>query len=194
MSRFGTRTRMLGSSASDLVGSWLQSSPIKSIQRGVITIAAGATSNTATLSPAVVTGNCRIVWLGTLAASDANGPSVNACRVELTSTTVVTAYVNSTGAAGRDVGFEVIEYWPGVIRTVQRSTLATAGATSGTAAITAVTLAKSTLDNLGFTSTSVTESAMGNTFKLILTSSTLITGDGINALTRTCGYQVIEWT
>ena len=168
------------------------SSLIMSVQRGVVSIPFNGTSATSTIA-AVNPDNCRLIFLNTINPSDANGPSVNACRVELTNSTTVTAFVNSTAASTREVGFEVIEYMPGVLRRVQRGTISTSGATSGAATITAVDMAKTTLDPLGFTSTSTVDTAQNCWFKLILTNATTVTGNGLSAITRTAGFQITEW-
>lgn len=174
-----------------MVGLWGASSLIKSIQRGTISITSGATSNTATIA-AVDPNNTRIVFLNTIPPSG-GGTETNACRVALTNSTTVTAFVNSTGASDRIVGYEVIEYLPGVIKSVQRGTLATSAAASGTATITAVDMNKATLDHLGYTMTTSANVSTDGWFKLILTDSTTVTGNGLSAYTRTAGYQVIEW-
>lgn len=93
---------------------------IKSIQRGVIAIA-GAASATATIT-AVHLRHARLRFLGYTNSTD---DAVNMiARVELTDETTVTALRYATVAAGTSVGWEVTEYWPGVIKSVQRGSVA----------------------------------------------------------------------
>ena len=194
MSRYGARTRLLGAGSQARVGQWFQRSLIKSIQRGTISIANGATSNTATVT-AVVLANSRLVNLGNDAGSDTTADTV-CVRIALTNSTTITATVNTVSAAvARVVSYELIEYWPGVMKSVQRGTLTTAAAASGTAAITSVTTTKATLDFLGMTTTyAVTDGVLTQVqFRIELTNATTITGNGTTAITRTAGYQVIEW-
>lgn len=175
-----------------LVSLWGAPSLIQSIQRGSITIPAAAASNTATIT-AVDTARTRIVFLGTVMGADAGGADNLACRVALTNATTVTASSNSSASVDRIVYYEVIEYMPGVVRSVQRGTLATTASGSGSATINAVNTAKTMIDNLGFTSTSATETFSESGFRLSLTNSTTIDGSGQGSITRTVGYQATEF-
>ena len=79
---------------------------VKRVQRGTITIGAGANTNTATIT-AVNTEKATLVNLGVVA--DTNNISDQNIRLELTNSTTVTA--RKSGVAGNPVvGFEVIEY------------------------------------------------------------------------------------
>jgi hypothetical protein len=191
LGRLGSRFR-----GSTVVSQWLRggSGGIARIQRASITIAGGgATSNTATII-AVDVSRTRIVWLGT----EDNGAGGNAdtvcCRVELTDPTTVTASCNSASAQVRIVSFEVIEYHPGVIRRIQRGTLATSAATAGTATLTGVDTARTTLDGLGFTTTGAGTGpgTFGGTW--VLTNATTVTFTSIGSFDRTVGYQAVEWS
>lgn len=96
---------------------WL-ASPIKSIQRGTITLTTTATSATATIT-AVTTGKTMINFLGTRGMdsdADSNGetqPAVHFCTLVLTNSTTITA---ARATSGDDhptcyVSYEVIEYY-----------------------------------------------------------------------------------
>ena len=86
------------------------SSPIRSIQRGTITIAAaGATSATATIS-AVSTGKSMVLYRG-FSTSGASFSFGTFPRVTLTSSTSVSAGIGSSAANNVLVDFEVVEYF-----------------------------------------------------------------------------------
>jgi len=164
------------------------SSLIKSIQRGQLFVGLGLSSATATLSPAVDVANARIRLLGySLSAGDTN--NTLAARLTLTSSTVVTLSTNTnTNTAYPYCSWEVVEYMPGVIKSIQRDTVAG----NGTKAITTVNVQKTELDYLGCTgsdgNTNVT--SLG---RVALTSSILVTGNGAGGANDTLGFQVVEF-
>lgn len=184
-------SRMRGVQA---VSTWMRGggTGIVRIQRGTITIGPGATSNTATLASSVDVNRSRLLWLGTQ-TDDAGTSDGVCCRVALTNATTVTATVNSTAGADRVVSFEVIEYAPGVIKRILRSTLTTTGAPSGTATISAVDMGRATLDGLGFTTTGAGTAPSTAQGAWVLTNATTVTFTSRSAFDRTVGYQVIEW-
>jgi hypothetical protein len=170
------------------VGQWLRggAGSVTSVQRNTITIASGATTNTATLSPAVDPDRCRLKILGR-SAPTADAATAAAVRLTFTNGTTITATVNATGSGDRIVAFEVIEYATGAIRSIQRGT-----ATGATQAISAVVPAKTEVDYLGFT-TNAASPGMGEAFARVrLQDATTVAVDGA-AATRTVGFQVVEW-
>lgn len=98
-----------------MAGGTNQNSLVKSIQEVEITIAAGSTSGTASLSPSVDKNKSIIPYHGTRVANSSNDGAALDCRVELTSGSTVTAYVNSTHTSARVVRAVVKEYYPWVI-------------------------------------------------------------------------------
>lgn len=185
-----------GSVFGSRVGQWTQRGIIKSIQRGTITVAGGDLTNTATIT-AVDPGNTRLVCLGN-SSVDAGGGGTGTgpilVSIALTNATTITATRTDT-TSDDIVSYEVIEYWPGVIRTVQRGTVTATAAVSGTAtlATTLQSTSRATLDVLGYQG-GVTFSAVNFLANMVLTNTTTVT------LTRTgtnnnltAGYQVTEW-
>lgn len=154
-------------------------SGIKSIQRG--TIAGGST---ATIT-SVDTANSILRYLGH--SSNNDNQNLDGVRLSLTNATTVTANVDTAGG-GVIVSYEVIEYYPGIIKSIQRSTM---GANT-TATITSVDVTKSQLDFLGVTTTSASSGDQGRCY-LTLTNATTITSGSAGGLTVTAGYQVVEW-
>lgn len=184
--RFGPRLR-----GTQPVSQWLSSGSarIKSIQRGSITIADGTASNTATIA-SVVTENARLVCLGWSSTNVQQADNAFA-RIALTNSTTITATRGAASTGGATtVSYEVIEYEPGAIKSVQRGTFAVSSA-STTQAITAVATSKSQVDHLGFSHTSAT-ATITLTPRLTLTNSTTLTGDTVTT-GAVVGYQVIEW-
>lgn len=192
--RFGPRARVTGSALTSRVAQWTQRSLVKSIQRGTVAVNAPASSNTATIT-AVVPGNTRLVWLGCSSTGTTANPTEMQASITLTNATTVTATRTAGTTLNVLVSFEVIEYWPGVLRTVQRGTVTAAAAVSGTAtlATTLQSTARATLDVLGYqyNFTWSAEDAFG---ELRLTNTTTVTLTRIAANGNlTAGYQVCEW-
>ena len=194
--RYGQRTRMLGSVFFSRVGQLTQRSLIKAIQRGTITLANGQATNTATIT-SVVTGNTRLVYCGnnsTNAGGGGTGTSPCFVRIDLTNATTITATrIDSVDPA--IVSYEAIEYWPGVLRTVQRGTVVATAAVSGTATLgtTLQTITKATLDVLGWNA-NTTLSADNFLGYVDLTNTTTVTITRIGTNNNlTAGYQVCEW-
>lgn len=199
MSRHRPRA-LLGSVMHARVAQASRRSLFASVQRGSATIAAAATSGTATIT-AVDLANSSIRFLGyestNPAADGGNDPSVLFPRIELTNTTTVTAYRTTADATyGRVCKFEVTQYVPGVLKSVQRGTISvTVAATSGTATITAVDTTKSELGFLGFTETYGTVSNNIMCSGCTLTNATTVTTTTGNAAANpvVVGYEVREW-
>lgn len=187
MSRLGMRLR-----GSQPVSQWLRGgSLVKSVQRGTIAIT-GATSNTATIT-SVDTANTRLRLIGRIYDDGGAGTGTNAqylVRIALTNATTVTASVNtSPGGSTCTVSFEVVEYVPGVVKSVQRGTV-TIGA--GTATINAVNVSKAELDHLGLTDNAAALTSGGDT-RLTLTNATTVTVAAGVTSAQVTGYQVVEF-
>lgn len=163
---------------------------IRSVQRGTITIT-GAATGTATIT-AVDAANSRIRFLGQTASLNVVDGTKYFARVTLTNATTVTATANaSPGANSCTVGYEVTEYYPGVLRSVQRGTISCTGG-SATATIAAVNLQKSELSLLGF-SDADTSNNNGVVPTLTLTNATTVTASNVVAAQATAGYEVAEF-
>ena len=107
-----------------LVLLWGQSSLIKSIQRGTINVADNASSNTGTIT-SVDLANAVIIYGYYSSNVQAFGAFVNYSyiftgAVALTNATTVTASISGSSGAGetRTIAYEVIEYVPGVIKSL----------------------------------------------------------------------------
>ena len=175
-----------------MVSLWGASSLIKSVQRGTFDLGAPAvTSGTATIA-AVDLANSIITHTG----KDYGGSSATVyeivTRLELTNTTTVTFYINNAIAAGRILGYEVIEFRPGVLKSSQRGTISAAAA-SATASITEVDVNKSLVFNLGHTSNFTTYQANTTFVRMALTNGTTVTEFEGGSIQVTVGYQVAEF-
>lgn len=176
-----------------MVASWGNRQPIvRSVQRG--TISTAGTSNTATIT-AVDTAHAELVWLGlTQTANNANY-SVMAGRIALTNTTTVTATL--ANANGTTIfSYEVMEYFPGFFRSVQRGTVAVGTGASATATVTSVNMLKARLTGLGYViSTGAAPTNDTYLLKSVFTNATTITFDRATADANnspTAGYQLLE--
>lgn len=166
---------------------------IKSIQRGTINLGASA-SGTATIT-AVDVNNSIARYLGNTYGTDlATTTSAGLHLVTLTNATTVTATRVNAGPGTSIVSYEVVEYYPGQIKRVQRGTMSLAGVTSNTATITAVDTTKAQLELLG-TDTNEANGFPGQYMaNIVLTNATTITATkGIATSTVTVSYQVTEF-
>ncbi len=170
MSRYGSRTRDTGSALSSRVGQWGRASIIKSIQQGSIDLN-NVTSNTATitavnLSNAVLFSNAFNTAYGA-SQSDIVFPSIT-----LTNATTVTAIRTTGNATAMPVLFTVLEFQPGIVKSVQY------GNTGSSTTITTVDPNKAIALPLGQVSTLV-GTVVGTEFRsLKLNNATSVTVAG----------------
>lgn len=186
----GLRRRwpLTGSPLSSTLARWTQLGFIKSIQRGTIAIT-GGTSNTATVT-AVDVSNSQLRCLGQTTDNTGLAGQTSFAKIALTNGTTITAIVNtSPGGSIVTISYELVEYFPGVIKSVQRGTITNP---TTTATITTVNTAKSVVDHLGNTTASAGAiNAIQRTY-LALTNSTTVTATAQND-SQITGYQVVEF-
>lgn len=187
----GMRRRwpLTGSSVSSALARWTQPGFIKSVQRGSVTIASGATTNTATIN-SIDVNNARLKFLGCNdAGSDVTAKALT--RIALTNATTITASVSSAPTANLVTGFEIIEFYPGVIKSVQRGTITIlAGNTSNTGTITTLNPAKSEVSYLGAT---VTNGALDLAWITLTNATTITATNNVTAAGNVIiGYEVSE--
>lgn len=187
-----TRWKLTGAGLAARVSQWTQRSFIKRIQRGTINMGTNA-SATATIT-AVDLLNTKLRFLG-YDTDSAGGtfPNVTEVRLALTNATTITA-TRSSAASTPIVSYEVTEFVPGVIRSIQRgSILVTGAAVANTATITAVVSAKAELEFLGWETTETTFDSRAWAY-LVLTSDTVVTATRVGGANDvTVGFQVVEW-
>lgn len=185
--RYDPGSHLTGSLLGSRIAQWTQPGFVKLIQRGTIVIT-GATSNTATVT-AVNVNNSQLRYLGQNGNDNLLTGQQTFANLALTNSTTITASVTTSPAGSTvTVSYELIEYMPGVIKSVQRGTI-TKPAT--TATITAVNPAKSVVDYLGNTTGSGGAISSQQWNYLTLTNSTTVTATGAND-SQIAGYQVIE--
>ena len=163
-----------------MVGLWGASSLVRSMQAGTMT-ASYPTNATGTIT-AVDTANSIVFLLG-LTQSNANtNYAVVAGGIELTNSTTVTGYQSPSGGVDMVFSFVVVEFHPGIVKSLQAGTIAVGANASATATVTAVNTAKSMLVWRGFKMSTV---AAPNTdswaTKCVLTNSTTVTANRITA-------------
>lgn len=191
---YGATSRLLGSALGSRVMQWSQRGFIRSIQRGTMTLNAGI-SATATIT-AVDLANSVLLYGGfTTDVGAADYASVFP-RIELTNPTTVTAGKASAPSI-EVVAFEVIEFYPGVLKSVQRGFIGLGGVTTNTATITTVNLAKASCVTLGWTGVaSGGGGEMGQTTaNVVLTNATTVTAtrNSVVAGSLAAGYQILEF-
>lgn len=173
-----------------LVSLWGASSLIRSVQRGTITIT-GATSATATIT-AVDVANTRLRWLGSRASITAvNGQQYFANLVLTNSTTVTATVVTSPGVNSCIVGYEITEYMPGVVKSIQQGELSVAG-TTATTTITRVNVDKTELSFNGFRDND-TSNNNGVFATVALTDGVTVSATNVVGSTLYVTWQAVEF-
>lgn len=189
----------MGGVTTSLVGNFSPGSIIKSIQRGTITIASGANSNTATIS-SVDTTKAAVTLLGFSSANDtAFDASQTLPAVVLTNATTVTASTGtSDGSNARIVSYEVVEFQSWAVTSIQTGTVTISNSTTvpstNTATISSVDTARSALFFGGCTFDD-NSAVISNIYQnLTLTNATTVTGrvsQGPGASSVSIGYFTI---
>jgi hypothetical protein len=168
--------------------------PIKSIQYGSIAMTAGTGSNTATITSVDTTATA-VTFGGNDCNDTASTQAQGSCfsRLTLTNATTITATRDASASVAASVQYIAVEYLAQFIRSRQEGVI-TLTAGSGTATITAVTVAKTALINNGVTTAS-TNTSQGNVgmAKLTLTNTTTVTCSSVNSITPKCGYTALEF-
>jgi hypothetical protein len=166
---------------------------IRSVQRGTISIGPAASSNTATIV-SVDPVNAVVRWLGQSYGTDGvvdERPGWT--YVTLTNATTVTATRGATSNTST-ASYEVVEFAPGVIRSIQRGTIALNAATSATGAVTEVNSSKSELTYTGETSGDGFGYPARYLIRVVLTNSTTVTATRGNATNNmVSSYQLVEF-
>lgn len=161
-----------------MVSLWGASSLIKSIQRG--TISTTLTSGSATIN--AVDMNNSFVRYGSMTQTQANNNwAVGLGGVHLDTATTVSLVLGANGGTAV-FAFEVVEFLPGVIKSVQRGQIILTGvATSTTATVTAVNVNKASLSSTGWAINAPGAPNTDNASKVVLTDGTTVTANRIDA-------------
>lgn len=170
-------------------------SGVNSIQSGSITIAAGGTSNTATIS--AVGANAFVLWLG---ASNVGGGLLYSnigTSVVLTNSTTVTANCQTGLASNTIVGYMVVDLDSTIVTSVQQRALTgTAAAGSETDTITSVTTGNTLLFYNGTVRLSGAVDVDFFSWTQVLTNATTVTFTRTNTastISRTHYYTVVQF-
>ena len=189
--RHGPQKALTGSALDSRVAQFGRRSMIRSIQRGVLSIGNGSSSAAVTIT-AVDTNNTMLS-----VSQDGDGAvnrwDASVAMVVLTDATTITATRTTTTGDVCRTSYQVLEFWPGVIKSVQRGTITLAGAASNTATITTVNTSKSLLFDLRY---STTELAVPHTIttRLTLTNATTVTASrAVGTGTNVSSYQIVEF-
>jgi len=151
-----------------MVSLWGASSLIKSIQYG--TTSTTGTTTTATIT-SVDTNNACLIYLGCTSTNSADGGYWTGSCVLTNSTTVTTNYQTTSGET-KILGFCVVEYQPGVFKSLQTFSISLISAASATTTITAVNVAKSQIISGGMQTYGA---AMTQPGRVTLTNATTVT-------------------
>ena len=167
-----------------------QPAAVISVQPGTVDVTNTNTSDTVALAPDVQPELAAFGYAGGVAGN--SNPEVSRTRAALSGGSQV-ADTRTTGTSARHgVWGAVIHFAAGVIRGVQRGTIALASATSGTAAIAPVEPARTWLGFLG------NDAAVGATIDqsfatAALTDATTVTAELSTAGTATVSYEAVSF-
>lgn len=166
---------------------------VTSVQHGTATIAASASSGTATIN-SVDTSRSVVLRLGQTSSTTTTSPQVSFCALDLTNSTTVTATRSATSTAVVTAGYCVVEFAHGILSSRQQTTATQATtATTITATISAVDMSRAILIYQGVTcNTTSTDSWF---YRLELTDPTTVTltRNGTLTTTRTIYFTVLEF-
>lgn len=165
---------------------------VNSVQHVSITIPTGAASATATIS--TVGSNAFILYLGFQASATTN-TSIAYARVELTNTTTVTAYRNtSSGTDTVTVKCVVVDATSSLIASVQSGTISIGSAsTSGTATISSTNASYTVLHYLGATNASTSQTFSQIESVLTVSGTTVTATRFASGAAQTVGFIAIEF-
>lgn len=177
-----------------MVGLWQASGLIASVQYGTISVGGGATSGTATIV-AVNTANAVVVdlrqsnnWSG------GTDPQYVSTSLTLTNSTTVTASRYASGGIALTAAFAVVEFRPGVLKSVQYGSVSLGASTSATATIASVNTATAAVLSLGITGDPTARADYFYSY-LTLTNSTTVTATRASGggTSITHAFVVVEW-
>ena len=163
---------------------------VKSYQRSNIVINSAASAD-ATLSPSVDMNNAYVLYLGHTTDDAGTTMPVTTVRIQLIDTKTVRA-TNGLASGSQIANYEVVEFWPGVIKSVQRGSIVVGGSTSAIVNINPVDITRTSLLFLGYTSNATVNNQ--HHVRLTLTDSTTVTVTvGASGSSSTVEYEVVEW-
>jgi hypothetical protein len=171
--------------------------PVTNVQQVTITIAANATSGTASITSVNTSLSC-IFFNGNTYPVNTNTANTNFVRVALTNATTVTATRNTADASNATTVYATVVTWTaGAIKSMQTGTISIASGTSNTATISSVTTTNAAVIYNGFITAWV--AGAGDNFaddnaNVQLTNATTVTATiGRNEGTVVVGFTVIEF-
>lgn len=176
---------------SGMVGLWGASGLIRSVQYGNVSIATASLTGTSTIT-AVDMANAMLLHGGSLSNNAAANPRASSCRLTFTNATTITATRGATGVADSNAFYVVVEFVPGIIKSIQRGTITLTSVSTANATITEVNKAKSAPIWLGSDLGAGDDNMYAS---LNLTNGTTVRADryASTASTTVVGYQVVEW-
>lgn len=190
-----TATRNTSASHSILLrGCVLEFEPwaVQSVQQGTVTVAAGATSGTATIN-AVDPSRSVVFRLGSTINSTTTSPANSYVALDLTNATTVTG---TRGSTSGDVitGYCVVEFAPGVVKSVQPLTVtsSSAGATDTGTLSPAVDTRNTFLVWGGVSMNNATETNYFYKAELTNPTTVTLTRNGTSSTSRTARLTAVE--
>lgn len=167
---------------------------IQSIQAGTITVNSATASGTATIT-AVDTTRSAVLWLGQTTTNASTSPASYQTGTTLTNATTVTATRGNGASTGiLTVGYVVVEFRPGVLRSVQQYNYNTSSASSSyTQAINAVDTRNSVIFFGGSYANSTSELVFFASVVLTNSTTVTMTRNGTTTTSRNHCWAVLEF-
>ena len=179
-----------------MVPLWGASSMVQSVQSGSTNIAGNLATATATIT-AINTNNCVVFMAGNRTQGNASWNAGGYYPIlTVTNATTLTMTRLDGGPYGIVVNWQIVEFAPGILKSIQRGTVAMVAVGSNTATITSVDTAKSIVLGQGATwyDNSSTQSLGATSVTMTLTNATTLTVNrDVSTVTWTQGYQILEF-
>lgn len=164
---------------------------MNSVQYGVITIAASATSGTATIDAVGSLAWVQIIGQNNNASADELSKVV--ARIDLTNSTTVTANRFTAASNTVTVWFCVMDANSNLVESIQQGTVARAASTSGTATISAVDLTRSVVIWNGCSGNATIAPSGTRMSAVDLTNTTTVTARSTSSATDTTNFVVVQF-
>lgn len=192
----GNKTRgtaVLGGAG--MVSLWGASSLIRSVQTGTLSVGNGNTSNTATITAVAVEHSVLLYGSSTPALVGSDQRNAWA-KLAITNATTLTGTIITDAGYATAIQYTVVEFMPGVVKSIQNSAITLSGGGSASVSITAVNTGKSWLCQNGITTDTYTPADPGN-YQIRLTfasaSSVTATRGVAGAGNFVVNFQVVEF-
>lgn len=173
-----------------MVGLWGAASIVKSLQSGYLS---GSTEGTYTATiNTVIPENCLLLWQGFNQSGNPQ-PVYWGGMLQLTNATTVSLVRRAAAGSIMGIQWTVLEFLPGIVKSIQQGVIDFAGVATNTATITSVTPEKCALFFEGYSSADATGNTNAWAHRLELTNATTITAKFAVGTTASVPWRLVEF-